>query len=169
MALQGCCFSFVPEDKTRRTVSCATALPAPNANPWVIVWPNDGEVFGVETVRVEECVLGCELGGGGVRRLWILSMIHSLTIFFFYKNVLCFFREELYIMHFPIELQKHILSFLRKTDGEPEFEIHNKGRCIVAKCNGGRCKRKVSYTKTLACPTHNVGIPELFATTGYTK
>jgi hypothetical protein len=72
-------------------------------------------------------------------------------------------------MHFPIELQKHILSFLRKTDGEPEFEIHNKGRCIVAKCNGGRCKRKVSYTKTLACPTHNVGIPELFATTGYTK
>ena len=67
-------------------------------------------------------------------------------------------------MHLPIELQKYILSFLRK---QPEFIIRSKGRCICYNKNyqtqgPTRCKKKVNYLYRLTCSVHHFDIPELF-------
>lgn len=64
-------------------------------------------------------------------------------------------------MHIPIELQKHIFSFLK---GNPEIVYNTKGRCICQTIKQTRCKRKVNYLETLTCCKHNyLEIPELFA------
>jgi len=67
-------------------------------------------------------------------------------------------------MYLPIELQKYILSFLRK---QPEFIIRSKGRCICYTKNyqiqgPTRCKKKVNYLYRLTCSVHHFDIPELF-------
>ena len=68
-------------------------------------------------------------------------------------------------MHIPIELQKHILSFLK---GNTETIYNTKGRCICRTNKHTRCKRKVNYLETLTCCKHNhLEIPELFAHINY--
>lgn len=65
-------------------------------------------------------------------------------------------------MYIPIELQKHVLSFLYG-DNTPIITC-KKGRCICYTQNQTRCKKKVQYLKTLTCCRHNhMNFPEYLA------
>lgn len=57
-------------------------------------------------------------------------------------------------MYLPVELQKHILSYLNPN---ADFLKNSKGRCIARNKTDKhpRCKRKVDFTNTLTCPIHH--------------
>ena len=55
--------------------------------------------------------------------------------------------------YLPIELQKHIISFLSPTS--PCLH-HSKGRCIAKnKTNNKRCAVQINYHRSLTCHVHN--------------
>lgn len=61
-------------------------------------------------------------------------------------------------MYIPIEIQKHILSYL----GYSYIQEHKKGRCICYTQKNKRCKNIVNYTKCLYCNIHNKDMPMIF-------
>ncbi len=64
-------------------------------------------------------------------------------------------------MFIPLELQKHILSYL---PSKQDVLQNKKGRCICWTTTNHRCKNKINYLKTLTCCVHNhLDVPELFA------
>ena len=67
-------------------------------------------------------------------------------------------------MYLPVELQKHILSFLNPN---AEYFIRNKGRCIARtrKEKHPRCLRKVDFTETLTCYIHQT-LGDIFSSRG---
>lgn len=67
-------------------------------------------------------------------------------------------------MYLPVELQKHILSFLNPN---AEYFIRKKGRCIARtrKDKNPRCLRKVDYTETLTCCIHQ-SLEDIFSSRG---
>ena len=65
------------------------------------------------------------------------------------------------IMYIPLELQKHILSFLPL---KQNILHHKTGRCICLTVCNRRCKNKVNYLKGLTCGVHkHIDFPELLA------
>lgn len=69
-------------------------------------------------------------------------------------------------MYLPVELQKHILSFLNPN---AEYFIRKKGRCIARtrKDKNPRCLRKVDFTETLTCSIHQT-LGDIFSSRGRT-
>lgn len=87
----------------------------------------------------------------------------------FYENYL---SMENIMRHIPLELQKHILSYLTTSKENPlsqpythygtyfyyplerAFNLHKRGRCICTTRQGKRCKRIIFYTQRLVCTVH---------------